>query len=115
MRATLNIAFGLLLLMMQAVALVAPHSVEKSEACKCCSCGSDACTTTRTAAPPSSPLTAQAQESRAEVRKSSFRPVPQPAFPSPLAISANHPACPASLSPLAFPQPLYERFCFLLI
>lgn len=115
MRVALNIVFSLLLLVMQAVALVAPHSVEKPETCKCCSCGSDACTTTRTAAPPSSPLAAQPQESRAEARKPSLRPVPQPAFPAPSVGLASDSVRPVSLSPLASPRPLYERFCFLLI
>ena len=115
MRATLNIAISLLLLVMQAMALVAPHSVEKPETCKCCSCGSDACTTTRTAVPPASPLASQVHESRAEASKPSIRPVQQPAFPAPFVGFANDPVRPVSLSPLASPRPLYERFCLLLI
>lgn len=115
MRATLNIVFSLLLLVVQSMALVAPHSVEKPETCKCCSCGSGACTTTRTPAPPASPLAAQVQEARAEVRKAGLRPEPTPSLPAACVTIANATVRPVSLSLIASSRPLYERFCFLLI
>lgn len=116
MRATLNIVLGLLLFVMQAAALVAPHSLEKPQTCKCCSCGSNGCTTpTRTPAPSASPLSVQTAEARDEARKPGFRPAPQPAFfVAPLPV-VNQTARTVTLSPSAFPQPLYERFCLLLI
>ena len=120
MRAAINIALALLLLVMQAVALVAPHSVEDPNACHCCACGSDACAPSRAPAPPlasplASPLAALVQESRAEAGRPSLRPVPQTAFPVP--VMARQQAVPsrASLSPVGSPRPLYERFCLLLI
>ena len=114
MRPTLNIAFSLLLLVMQAVGIVAPHSVEESVPCQCCSCGSDACSTTRTPAPSAAPLAGQAGEARAESKKATLRPHPQPTA------SAFTPVTVALLvatphSPIVSSQPLYERFCLLLI
>ena len=113
MRAALNIVFGILLLVMQTMASVAPHTVGKATGCQCCSCGSKACPTSQTTpAPAPSPLASQLQVSN-ETEKASL-PAPRPTLglasreinlPRPLTDSASRPTG----------QPLYERFCALLI
>ena len=113
MRAALNIVFGILLLVMQAMASIAPHTLEEGTICQCCSCGSKACSTPQTtSAPTASPLAAQQQLANEKERISLPAPRPTPAFasrqtdfPSPLSDSASRPPC----------QPLFKRFCALLI
>ena len=113
MRAALNIVFGILLLVMQAMASVAPHTVDEGAICQCCSCGSTACSTPQTTpAPAPSPLTSQLQVSN-ETEKA-----PLPVLKPTLGIAARqiHPSLSLTDSHSRLPgQPLYERFCALLI
>jgi hypothetical protein len=113
MRAALNIVFGGLLLLMQAMAALSPHTVSEATPCQCCSCGSQACSTSRTAsAPTPAPLVASRQLSSETERAS---------LPAQLATeravpSSHHfllPTADASLRPAG--QPLYRRHCALLI
>ena len=113
MRAALNIVFGILLLVMQAMASVAPHAVDKAVVCQCCSCGSKACSTPQSApAPAPSPLASQLQAAN-ETEKASL-PALKPILD--LAPRQTELCLPFtdSLSRLSG-QPLYERFCALLI
>ena len=113
MRAAQNIVFGILLLVMQAMASIAPHTVSEGTICQCCSCGSKACSTPQTtAAPTASPLAAHQQPANEKVRVSLPAPRPTPAFasrqtdfPSPISDSASRPPG----------WPLFQRFCALLI
>lgn len=112
MRAALNIVFGILLLVMQAVANVAPHTTEEGVVCKCCSCGSKSCTAPQTSpAPAPTPLAAQDVSTKAQ-NVSKAAPVP--------ILSAvwcqrvtSFPTADSSLLPSG--QSLHERFCVLLI
>jgi len=113
MRAALNIVFGCLLLVMQAMAALSPHTISKATPCRCCSCGNQACSTpTTTPAPTPTPLAASRQLS-AETEKVSL-PAPvvaKHAFPSSdrfLLLTTD-----ASIHPAG--QPLYRQFCALLI
>ena len=112
MRVALNIVFGLLLLVMQSLAVVAPHTIAEAVPCRCCSCGSKACSTPQTTpAPTPSPLAVQRVFNNSEKVS---RPVLQPIIeraalrPEPSLFSA------AFVSSLTG-RPLYERFCALLI
>jgi hypothetical protein len=113
MRAALNILFGCLLLAMQAIAALSPHTVSKATPCRCCSCGNQACSTPRTtSAPTPAPLAASRQLS-SESEKSSLpvRVAAECAVPGsdyfllPTTDTSTRPAG----------QPLYRRFCTLLI
>ena len=112
MRATLNIFFGFMLLLMQSMASIAPHTVDEPTTCRCCSCGSTACSTPQaTPAPAPSPLASQQVSNDAEK-------VSQPATQPTLGLSTpqlttSRPVSVCSSSLLG--QPLYERFCALLI
>ena len=113
MRTALNIVFGILLLVMQTMASIAPHTVDKTVACQCCSCGSKACSTPQsTPAPTPSPLASQLQA----VNETEKAPLPglKPTLglaPRQIELSLSITASPSRLSG----QPLYERFCALLI
>ena len=113
MRAALNIVLGILLLVMQTTASITPHTVDEGTVCKCCSCGSKACSTPQSApAPAPSPLASQLQVSN-ETEKAS-QPAPLPTLgiaPSPIDSSVSFTDSPSRPSG----QPLYERFCALLI
>ena len=113
MRPALNIVFGILLLVMQAMASIAPHTVDEGTLCQCCSCGSKACSTPQPApAPTPSPLASQLQAAN-ETEKASL-PALKPVLglaPSQTNLSLSFTASPSRLSG----QPLYERFCALLI
>lgn len=113
MRAALNIVFGCLLLVMQAMAALSPHTVSKATPCQCCTCGNQACSTPRTtpAATPS-PLAASRLLSP-ETEKAS---VPAQAMAEFTIPSCDHfllPTADASIRPAD--QPLYRQFCALLI
>ncbi len=112
MRAALNIVFGILLLVMQAAAIVAPHTTEEGVVCKCCSCGSKSCTAPQTSpAPAPTPLAAQDVSTRSQKISK--------AAPLPFLGVVRHqrviffPTTSFSLLPSG--QPLHERFCVLLI
>ena len=113
MRTALNIVFGILLLVMQAMASIAPHTVDEGTLCQCCSCGSKACSTPQSApAPASFPLASQLQTAN-ETEKASL-PALKPTLglaPRQIELSLSITASPSRLSG----QPLYERFCALLI
>lgn len=113
MRASLNIVFGILLLVMQTMASVAPHTADKGTLCQCCSCGSKACSTPQSApAPAPSPLASQLQAANESEKVSlpALKPVLGLA-PSQAGLSLSIAKSPSRLSG----QPLYERFCALLI
>jgi len=113
MRAALNIVFGILLLVMQTMASIAPHTVDEDTLCQCCSCGSKACSTPQSApAPTPSPLASQPQTAN-ETGKASL-PALKPVLglaSSQTNLSFSIADSPARLSG----QPLYEQFCALLI
>ena len=113
MRTALNIVFGILLLVMQTMASVAPHTVDEGTVCKCCSCGSKACPTSQPAPAPSpSPLASQLQVSNATEKAS--LPALKPVLgldPRPIGLLLSF--TDSSSRPTG--QPLYERFCALLI
>ena len=113
MLAALNIVFGFLLLVMQTMASIAPHTVDEGTLCQCCSCGSKACSTSQsTPAPAPSPLASQVQVAN-ETEKASL-PGLKPTLglaPRQIELSLSFTASPSRLSG----QPLYERFCALLI
>jgi len=115
MRAALNIVFGSLLLVMQAIAALSPHTVREATPCRCCSCGSQACSTSvprTTSAPLPAPLASSRQLSSETEKVPLAKMVP--AKPVVLANdSFLAPATDASLPPAG--RPLYERFCALLI
>jgi len=113
MRATLNIVCGFLLLVMQSMATIAPHTVDESTVCQCCSCGSMACSPTQNApAPTPSPLAAQQQVSNVARKVSIPAPTPTPGYVSSQLdaprFSSDFNSCPSG-------QPLYRRHCALLI
>jgi hypothetical protein len=112
MRAALNIVFGILLLMMQAAANVAPHTTAEGVVCKCCSCGSKSCATPQTSpAPAPAPLAAQDVATKA-TKVSKAAPLP---FLGAVRCqrTAFFPTTDFSLRPSG--QSLHERFCVLLI
>ena len=113
MRAALNIVFGILLLVMQTMTSIAPHTVDEAVPCQCCSCGSKACSTPQSApAPAPSPLASQIQAAN-ESEKVSL-PALKPFLglaPSQTNLSLSLTESPSRLSG----QPLYERLCALLI
>ena len=113
MRAALNIVFGILLLVMQTMASIAPHTVDEGTICKCCSCGSKACSPPQTTpAPVPSPFASQLQATN-DAEKASL-PAPLPTLgiaPSQIDSSVSFTDSPSRPSG----QPLYERFCALLI
>jgi hypothetical protein len=112
MRAALNIVFGILLLMMQAAANVAPHTTAEGVVCKCCSCGSKSCTAPQTSpAPAPTPVTAQDVSTKA-TKVSKAVPLPIPGT-VPCQRTASFPTTDSSLRPSG--QSLHERFCVLLI
>ncbi len=112
MRAVLATFIGLLMVWMQAVAIVSPHFIEQMVACRCCKCGQAACATqTSVPAPTPSPLAATA--SVVEKEKSSVPTQAALAQPGPVeaagVIVAPVNACPLpSLS-------IFRRHCVLLI
>ena len=113
MRAALNIVFGCLLLVMQAMAALSPHTVSKATPCQCCSCGSQACSTPRTTpAPTPSPLAASRQIS-SETETVSLRAQ----VVTERAVTGGNrfllPTTDVSIRPAG--QPLYRQFCALLI
>lgn len=112
MRATLNIVFGFMLLLMQSMASIAPHSVDEPTTCRCCSCGSTACSTPQaTPAPTPSPLASQQVSNDAEkVSQPSIQPTLE--YPA-TRLTVSRPVSVSSSSLLG--QPLYKRFCALLI
>lgn len=113
MRAALNIAFGILLLVMQTMTSIAPHTLDVGTICQCCSCGSKACSTPQSApAPAPTPLASQLQAAN-ETEKASL-PALKPVLglaPSQTNLPLSFTDSPSRLSG----QPLYERFCALLI
>lgn len=114
MRAAANILFGIMLLVMQSMAALAPHSIELEQACQCCSCGSKACATTqRVPAPPVSPI-AVAETAREAARKTEI--APSHTSPRSLVVPVAKQQSPA---PVTFPSssnlPLHQRLCVLLI
>jgi hypothetical protein len=110
MRAALNIVFGCLFLVMQAMAALSPHTVSKATPCQCCSCGSQACSTPRTTpAPTPAPLASQQVSS--EIEK-----VSAPVTAKSAVQGSDHVLLPTtdhSIRPAG--QPLYRQFCALLI
>src|SRR5882672_129928 len=112
MRAALNIVFGCLLLVMQAMAALSPHTVSKTTPCRCCSCGNQACSTPRTTPAPTPAPLAAARQLSSETEKGflSARVVANHALPS-----GDHfllPTTDTSVRPAV--QPLYRQFCALL-
>jgi hypothetical protein len=59
MRGALNILFGCLLLTMQVMASLAPHSASATETCRCCACGSPCSVPQNAPAPAPMPLAPQ--------------------------------------------------------
>jgi len=113
MRAALNIVFGILLLVMQTMASITPHTVDEGTVCKCCSCGSKACSPPQsTPAPAPSPLASQLQATNETEKVSQPEPLPTLGIAS-CEIDSSLPLN-NSASRLSG-QPLYERFCALLI
>jgi hypothetical protein len=113
MRAALNIVFGCLLLVMQAMAALSPHTTSKATPCQCCSCGNQACSTPRTTPSPAPTPLAVSRQLSPETEKVSL-----PAqFVAARAVSDRNqfllPATDVSLHPAV--QPLYRQFCALLI
>jgi hypothetical protein len=112
MRAALNIVFGCLLLVMQAMAALSPHTVSKATPCQCCSCGSQACSTPRSAsAPIPSPLASQEVSSKTEKVS-----LPAPVAAQSATFGGFQFLLPTTDVPIRTAgQPLYRRFCALLI
>jgi hypothetical protein len=113
MRAALNIVFGCLLLVMQAMAALSPHTVSEATPCRCCSCGNQACSTPRTTpAPTPAPLAASRLLSP-ETEKISLpaQMVAESAVPGsvPFLLPTT------DISTRRADYPLYRRFCALLI
>jgi hypothetical protein len=113
MRAALNIIFGCLLLVMQAMAALSPHTVSKAMPCRCCSCGNQACSTPRTTPAPTPAPLALSRLLSTETEKASLadRNVAGSAGPN-----TDHflpPTTDVSIRPAG--QPLYRQFCALLI
>jgi len=113
MRAALNIVLGCLLLVMQAMAALSPHTLSEAMPCQCCSCGSQACSTSRTTpAPTPAPLAASRQlfQETERVSLPSRQTVERAVAGSDCFL---FPTTDASLRPTG--QPLYLRHCALLI
>jgi hypothetical protein len=113
MRAALNIIFGCLLLAMQAMGALAPHTISKATPCQCCSCGNQACSTPRTTPSPVPTPLAASRLLSPEAEKVSL-----PAqFVAKRAVSDRGrfllPPTDVFLHPAV--QPLYRQFCALLI
>jgi hypothetical protein len=113
MSAALNIVFGCLLLVMQAMAALSPHTVSEATTCQCCSCGSQACSTPRTASAPAPVPLAASRQFTSEREKVSV--------PARLTVERAVPGNDCFLLPTADDslrpagQPLYRQFCALLI
>jgi hypothetical protein len=113
MRAALNIVFGCLLLVMQAMTALSPHTISEAMPCQCCSCGSQACATSRTTPAPAPAPLATSRQLSPETEK-----VPLPARQTAERAVAGRdcfllPTTDASLRKTR--QPLYRRHCALLI
>jgi hypothetical protein len=113
MRAALNIVFGCLLLVMQAMAALSPHTVSTASPCQCCSCGNQACSTPRTTpAPTPAPLAASRPHSLETERTSPAIRVAAE-FAVPRTDYFLLPTTDVSIRPAG--QPFYRQFCALLI
>lgn len=114
MRATLNILFGVLLLVMQSMASLAPHTLEQELPCQCCSCGSKSCATTqRVPAPPVSPLAvAETAREAAKTPKGNLSAVSSPRTVKPV---LKETSCSVDFSSTSRNLPLHQRLCVLLI
>jgi hypothetical protein len=107
----LNITLSGLLLWMQAVIALSPHTVTEAAPCRCCACGSQACSVPQNVpAPVPSPIAAQRVSHETERVA-----VPLQAAAKPLRVNAAFflPKTVASIPPAS--QPLYQRHCALLI
>ena len=112
MAAALNIFLGVLLLVMQAVLAFTPHTTKQAGPCRCCACGSQACSVPHSSpAPAPTPLAAQRVASASEVAP---LPAAEPlARPVPRTETFLRPAL---RSPgWAATQPLFRQHCALLI
>jgi len=113
MRAALNIVFGCLLLLMQAMAALSPHTVSEATTCQCCSCGSQACSTPRTAAAPTPAPLAASRQLSLETEKVLTPARPTAEFAVQSSAHLLLPTTDVSFRPAG--QPLYRRHCALLI
>jgi hypothetical protein len=112
MRAAANILFGIMLLVMQGMAALTPHSIEQEQPCQCCSCGSKACATSRTVPAPS-PSPVVSQESARESQKVA-RPAQTPTDSARVA-RAIHPLSAPTVPLCSSSVSLHQLLCILLI
>ena len=112
MTAATNIFLGLALLLMQALAVFTPHTV--SPLCRCCACGSQACSVPQTtSAPAPSPLASErvAEETKAP-RLAESLDAPATASPT-LVFFPSISRSSSEIRPVRLP--IYRQHCALLI
>jgi hypothetical protein len=113
MRAALNILFSCLLLLMQAMAALAPHTtLAETGPCRCCACGNQACPVPQSVpAPTPAPLASERVTGETETVS-----LPAQTTVKSIAPGSDTFLLPTTLgSRLPAGQPLYRRHCALLI
>jgi hypothetical protein len=111
-RTAMNIVLGCLLLWMQAMMALSPHTVTEAAPCRCCACGSQACSVPQNVpAPTPSPITTQRVSS--ETESVAVRAPATAQLESRVNDTFFVPTTIASIPPAS--QPLYQRHCALLI